>query len=185
MGSYATDETGKVTGWQLSSGQQVQLGFSAFGDILDYYSSLNATRKESFQYDFQAWQAQQNSAILGAEAEDIIKAGNENVNRVKEEGLRVRGEQRVSMGASGFDVSSKSYQNILSETDRQIENNAATIRENTMSAYANKKYQERMTQIQGELYKTASKITKKGTSAWGSAISAGAKFAALSYFGGE
>lgn len=183
MTKTATTSTGNSTGWSLTTQQQVQLGFSAFDDVLNYFSSLNSAQKESFQYQFQSWQSQQNASIYASEAKDVLRQGAEQENQMREEGLRQRADQRTAMSASGFDVSSKSYQDILSETDRQIENNAATIRENTMSAYASKKYQQRMSEIQGDLYSSAASIAKKSSSSWGSLISAGAKTAALAYFG--
>lgn len=172
-------------GWELSKEQMVSLGFSAFDDVLGYYSSLSAGRKESFQLEFQSWQASQNAAIIASEANDIIRAGNEQLNKMREEGYRTRGTQRATMSATGFDIKSKSYQNILSETDRQIEMNAATIRENTMSAYANKKYQQRIQEIQSDLYSKSASIAKKSSSGIGNLISAGAKAATMAYFGGK
>jgi hypothetical protein len=172
------------SGWKMTTEQQISMGFSAFGDVLDYYSSLSAGKKEAFQLNFQAWQSRQNAEIISFEAQDIVRAGREQENKMREEGLRTRGSQRAAMSASGFEVGSKSYQNIISETDRQIEMNAATIRETTMSAYANKKYQQRIQEIQGDLYEKSASIAKKGSSGIGSLISAGAKIGTMAYFGG-
>ena len=181
MGAPKTNEKGKVTGWGLDTGQQISLGFSAIGDVLDFFSSIDAAKTARSKYQFQSWVSRQNAMTLGLQAQDIVRAGFEEQNKMKEEGLAVKGKQTVAMGASGFSVGSKSYQRMLEQTDRRIEYNAATIRENTMSSYANAKYQQRMAEIQGQLYTKSAKASK---ASYGSLISAGLKGATLAYFGG-
>ena len=183
MSDPKRNEQGKVTGWGLDTGQKVSLGFSAIGDVLNFFSSTDAIKTAKSKEYFQSWISKQNAISLELQSRDIVREGIDYENKMREEGVSVLGKQKTAMGASGFAVESKSYQNILNQTERRIENNAATIRENTMSSYANAKYQQRLSEIQGQLHTQAAKSLKSSTS-YGSLISAGLKGAALAYFGG-
>ena len=163
----------------LSDDQKLKLGYSAFSDALDFFSSINSAQNQRAQFNMMSWQSGINAIQIERNAQDIVRQGRQQENIVRENALRERGYQVVSMGASGFSVSSKSYQNILEETDRNLDSNLSAIRASTMSSYANAKYNQRIQEIQSSAYRNAAKRAGRALD-WGSLVSAGLKtYAAL------
>ena len=126
-----------------------------------------------------------NASAIRQDANSILNYYGRQENIVREEGKRTIGNQRVAMGASGFDVGSKSYIGMLDETDRNILDNTLYIREEAMNKYASAQYQAKAQDIQADLERASAKITRKTSkqsSLW-SGLSAAAKMGAISYFG--
>ena len=165
--------------------EQVGLGFSALNDIFSIYTSLSNGRGQSNAYEFQAMLNNMNANIVRQDANSILDYYGRQENIVREEGKRVRGEQRVAMGASGFDIGSKTYTKMIDETDMNILNNTMYIREEAMAKYAAAQYQAKAQEIQAELYKKTAKISSKSSkiNALLSGISAAAKIGSIAYFG--
>lgn len=171
----------------MTPSEQLSLGFSAANDVFSIFSTMNAGNSQATAYNFQAFINNSNAQALRTDAINILTSYGRQANVVREEGKRQRGQQIASMGASGFDVKSKSYRDIINETDRNIENNVAYIREEAMSKYASTMYQSKMQTIQADLNRASAKISKDYSRSMSiaSGISAAAKIGAMSYFGGK
>ena len=167
----------KEFNYELTEREQLKLGFSALGDLFSIYNSLSTGRTLAANYDFSAFMEGFNATTLRQDMQTILESANREANVTREAGLRERGEQLTTMSSSGFAVESKSFQNILNETDRNIEENVAYIRENAMKQYAKQEYQARGLEIQADYEKKAAKAAKKSsrTNALLSAISSAAK----------
>lgn len=165
--------------------EQVSLGFSAMNDIFSIFSNINNGNSIAMGYNFQATINQMNAKTIRMDAEGILDYYGRQENIVREEGKRVRGEQRTAMGASGFDVDSASYQGMINETDWNIMNNTMYIREEAMNKYAAAQYQAKAADIQADLNRTAASIEKKKgkQNALWSGLSAAAKLGSIAYFG--
>jgi len=189
MGDGPLDKTLSTTtnksGYVMTFKDQVSLGFSAMNDLFGIFTSLSSGMANARSYNFQAVVNTMNAASVRQDAEGILDYYGRQENIVREEGKRTRGEQRVAMGASGFDVGSKSYTDIIDETDMNILNNTLYIREEAMNKYAAAQYQAKAQDIQAQLNRDAAKASKKSgkMNALWSAISAGAKIGAIGYFG--
>lgn len=173
-------------GFYLNTEQQIQLGVSAANDFFSIIPTLSAGYATQQSYDFQSWQLNQNAELLRKDAQDILYQSYDNENKVREQGLKVRGEQRAAMSASGFDVSSESYKGIIANTDYNIARNTAAIRKEAMTKYASVNAQADMTDIQADYYREAGSIAKKRAIGEGltSGLIGALKVGALSYFSG-
>ena len=140
MGNGPVDQnlstTTNKSGFSMTLREQVGLGFSAMNDLFGIFTSLINGRANARQYNFQATINQMNANTIRMDTAGILDYYGRQENIMREEGKRTRGEQRVAMGASGFDIGSKSYTGIIDETDRNILNNAMYIREEAMNKYA-------------------------------------------------
>lgn len=177
--------TTNQSGFVMTLREQVSLGFSAANDIFSIFSNLNAGRSAASAYEFQAVVNNMNANAIRQDANSILNYYGRQSNIVREEGKRTRGEQRAAMGASGFDIDSKTYVGMIDETDRNILDNTLYIREEAMSKYAAAQYQAKAQDIQADLERASAKITKKTSkqnSLW-AGLSAAAKIGAISYFG--
>lgn len=181
--------TNNQSGFSMTMREQVTLGFSAANDILGIFNAMNGYDPSAFGYDFQATMNNLNADIIKQEASSIFDYYGRQENIVREEGKRQRGQQVVAMGASGFDVRSKTYRDMLTQTDMNIENNTAYIREEAMSKYASSMYQAKQQEIQAGLNRDAARISRSYTKSMSrmnavlSGVSAAAKIGAISYFG--
>ena len=173
-------------GLKLNTGQKFQLAFSGIGDFYSGLNSIYGGFLQKSSYDFQAWQSSANADIARLNAQNIIKEGEDYLNSIRERGFKAKGEQVAAMSASGFEISSESYQNILKETDRNIERDTAAVKASFMSKYANQMYEADMMDIQSSYYKKAGKIAKQQGYLMGafSGLTGALKLGALSYYGG-
>lgn len=189
MGNGPVDKnlstTTNESGFSMTLREQVFLGFSAANDLFSIFTSLGNGRMAASGYNFQAVVNTMNAETARQDAKGIFNYYDRQENIVREEGKRLRGEQRVAMGASGFDIGSKSYEGILDETDRNILDNTLYIREEAMNKYASAQYQAKAQDIQAQLNREAAKIAKKSarSNALWSGISAAAKIGSIAYFG--
>jgi len=189
MNDKTQSTTTNQSGFVMTLREQVGLGFSALNDIFSIFTNLNNGHLEAMGYNFQATINDMNAATIRQDANGILDYYGRQENIVREEGLRTRGEQRVAMGASGFDIGSKSYQNMITETDMNILNNTLYIREEAMSKYASAQYQSKSMEIQAQLNRDAAVITQKSAKAAQkinnrmNMISAAAKIGSIAYFG--
>lgn len=174
-------------GYKLTYGQQWNLGLSAFNDFINIIPTIATGRAQAKSYQFQAMQANVNAELLRRDAQDIIQQGYEEENKIRVQGARTVGEQRTAMSASGFEVSSKSYRELVENTNYNIEMNAQAIRKQAMFQSANKETEAKMSNIQADYYKSAAKASKyqANMQALTSGISGALKTAALSYYGGK
>ena len=179
--STTTNQSGLV----MTLRDQVSLGFSAMNDVFGIFTSLNSGRSQAQQYNFQAVVNTMNANMIRQDVGGILDYYGRQENIVREEGKRTRSEQRVAMGASGFDIGSKSYVGMIDETDRNILNNTLYIREEAMNKYAAAQYQAKAQDIQAELNREAASISKKTgkSNAFWSGLSAAAKLGSIAYFG--
>lgn len=173
-------------GLKLDLGQKFQLGFGA---ISDFYSSFNSIYKGSLNqssYNFQAWQSSVNADIARMNAQNILREGEDYLNSIRERGAKIKGEQVATMSASGFEIGSGSYQNLLKETSRNIERDVAAVKTSFMSKYANQMYEADIEDIQSSYYKKAGKLAKSQgyTEAMFSGLTGALKLGALKYYGG-
>lgn len=177
--------TTNESGFSMTLREQVFLGFSAANDLFGIFTSLGNGRVASSGYNFQAVVNTMNAETIRQDARGIFNYYDRQENIVREEGKRVRGEQRAAMGASGFDIGSKSYTNILDETDRNILDNTLYIREEAMNKYAAAQYQAKASDIQADINREAARVTKKTykQNALWSGLSAAAKIGSIAYFG--
>lgn len=177
--------TTNESGFSMTLREQVFLGFSAANDIFDIFTSLSNGRTIAQSYDFQANINVMNASVIRQDANSIFNYYDRQENIAREEGKRLRGEQRVAMGASGFDIGSKSYTDMIDETDRNILDNTLYIREEAMNKYAAAQYQAKSQDIQAQLNREAGKIAKKTnrSNALWRGLSAAAKIGSIAYFG--
>ena len=185
MGDKTLTTTTNQSDFVMTLREQVSLGFSAANDIFSIFTSINNGRTVSHGYNFQAVMNTMNANLTRQDARGILSYYGRQENIVREEGKRTRGEQRTAMGASGFDIGSKSYVGMIDETDRNILDNTLYIREEAMNKYAAAQYQAKAQDIQAELNRTAARIEKKSgkQNALWAGLSAAAKMGAISYFG--
>ena len=146
-------------GFELTPEQEFKLELSAQSDFSSIVTTLASGLTKMRSYSFEANQSSYNAEILRQNIEDILQSSYDYENKIREEGLLVRGEQRAAMGASGFDANSKSYQDIIGKTDYKIARNTAAIRREAMTKYAAGMAKSKMTQIQGKMYKKAGKLS--------------------------
>lgn len=181
--------TTNESGYVMTMREQVGLGFSALNDLFSIFNNMNSGLTESMGLDFQAAINNINAVSMRRDAQGILDYYGRQENIVREEGKRLRGEQRVAMGASGFDIGSKSYQNMVNETDMNILNNTLYVREEAMNKYAAAQYQVKAQEIQANLNSAAADITRKAEKSKNrfnnifNAISAAAKVGSIAYFG--
>ncbi len=150
-----------ATDLSLSSQSRISLmtsGISGLGSVADSYFN---TSTQATNYSFQSTQSAQNAEMLLWDARDIIKQGDEAANQIKAQGLQVRGEQRTAMSASGFEVDSGSYQDIIDETDYQIAKNVESVKTQASLQAANKIYESQMATIQSNLQSEMASILQK------------------------
>jgi len=193
MGEGPLDQTLSTTtnqsGYVMTLREQVGLGFSALNDLFSIFNNMNNGQAEAMSLDFQAAINNMNALTIKQDAQGILDYYGRQENIVREEGLRTRGEQRVAMGASGFAIGSKSYQNMIDETDMNILNNTLYVREEAMNKYAAAQYQAKAQNIQANLNRAAADITRKSAKSMNkfnnifNAISVAAKGGAIAYFG--
>lgn len=145
-------------GYELTPEQEFGLRLSANSDFMSIGTTLASGLAKMREYRFEANQSQANAEILRQNVNDILQASYDYENKVREQGLRERGEQRTAMGANGFDVRSKSYTDVIGQTDYKIARNTAAIRREAMTKYASGMAKARMTEIQGKMYKRAGKL---------------------------
>lgn len=148
-------------GYSLGFSPRLLLLVSAGNDWVSAATTLAGGRLNQNWYKFQAMQNEVNANLMRLDAQDIIRRGDDEINRVREEGAKVRGEQRATMSASGFDVDSESYKAVIGETDRNIQRNVAAIRREAMTQYASMVTQARMSDIQAQYQRKAGKIERK------------------------
>lgn len=160
------------------------LGISGVSDLYNAFTTISQGSATAASYNFQAVLNEMNAENLMLETRSIMNMYGRQENVIREEGKRQRGEQVAAMGASGFSVSSKSFQNILDETDRSIENNVAFVREELAGKLSANIYSSRMQEIQADLNRSAAKEAKKQakTNAILSGLTGAAQIAAAGYF---
>jgi hypothetical protein len=173
-------------GFKLTTDQKLQLGLGSFGDFYSGISSIYSGALNQSSYNFQAWQSSVNADIARMNAQNILREGEDYLNSIRERGVKIKGEQVAAMSASGFEIGSTSYQNILQETDRNIARDTAAVKASFMSKYANQMYDADIQDIQASYYKKAGKIAKTQgyTEALFSGLSGALKLGALNQYGG-
>lgn len=172
-------------GWTLNTGQKMNLGLSAFSDFMSAFSAYSSAKLTQESYNFQARQNEINSALLMQDANDTFREYGNYENQVREQALKTRGAQRTAMGASGFEVTSKSYDNLINKTDRRLAENIAAIKTSAISKFATQRMYSQLSGIQADLYREAGAQAKKQakSSAVISGLTGALKLGALSYFG--
>lgn len=144
-------------GLKLNTYQKTELELSALSDFVSIMGTIGQGIADKQSYSFMASQSGMNVDLLRQNAQDILQAGYDYENKVREQGLKVRGKQRTAMSASGFDVNSKSYQDVIGQTDYNIARNTAAIRREAMSKYSAVNMEANLADIQSKLYKQAGK----------------------------
>ena len=172
-------------GWVLNTGQKMNLGLSAFSDFMSAFSVYSSSKLTQQSYEFQARQNEINSALLMQDANDTFREYGNYENQVREQALKTRGAQRTAMGASGFEVTSKSYEDLIGATDRRLAENIEAIRVSAMSKYSTQRMYAQLSNIQADLYREAGKQARKQskTSAITSGVTGALKLGALGFFG--
>lgn len=144
-------------GLRLNAEQRTELELSALSDFVSIMGTIGQGIADKQSYSFMASQSGLNADLLRQNARDILQASYDYENRVREQGLRVRGQQRTAMSASGFDVNSKSYQDVIGQTDYNIARNTAAIRREAMAKYSAVNMEANLADIQAKIYKRAGK----------------------------
>ena len=172
-------------GWVLNTGQKMNLGLSAFSDFMSAFSVYSSSKLTQQSYEFQAQQNEINSALLMQDANDTFREYGNYENQVREQALKTRGAQRTAMGASGFEVTSQSYEDLIGATDRRLAENIEAIRVSAMSKYSTQRMYSQLAGIQADLYREAGKQARKQnkTSAITSGFTGALKLGALGFFG--
>ena len=161
------------------------LGMSGVSDIYGAFSTLSQGMANASSYNFQAVINDMNAENMMLETRGLFTSYGRQMNVVREQGKRQRGEQIAAMGSSGFTVSSKTYQNMIAETDRNIQENVEYLKYEMAQKYGSIQYSARMQEIQADLNRAAAKEAKK--TAKSNAILKGitglTQIAATGYFG--
>lgn len=161
MANYTDEELLTALTPKTSSSSIWGLGMSGVSDIFNAFSSLSQGYANASSYNFQAALNEMNAENTMLEVRGIMNTYGRQENVVREAGKRQRGEQVAAMGSSGFSVSSRSFQNILNETDMNIENNIAYVREELAGKLSKNIFSARMQEIQADLNRAAAKDAKK------------------------
>lgn len=148
-------------GYSLNFVDRLSLNLNAGSNFMSAINTFSQGVSNKQSYVFQAWQNNTNANLLRADARDILNQSYDYENKIRREGEQTVGRQVAAMSASGFDVSSGSYQSIIGETNRNIENNIAAIRYEAMTKYAAAQAQADMADIQASYYRKAGRIEKR------------------------
>ena len=74
--------------------------------------------------------ADMNARLFEMEAADALKRGEENVENYKKQARQLQGSQKVALAAQGIEIDSGSALDIQSDTEAQIAEDIATIKNN-------------------------------------------------------
>lgn len=111
------------TGAAASSLQTASLIMTGLGAGVSAYGAYQQGQAQAAAMESQA-------SIYEAQAADARKRAAREERLMREQGERVKGRQRAVLGASGVSLSTGSPQDLLADTQRSIEMDAWTIREN-------------------------------------------------------
>lgn len=124
-------------------------------------SKISQGMDDAFRLDMQAAINQNNASLLRNNEFLIEKNFQENINDIQRQGKVFKGGQIEQMSASGFEVSSASYQNLLDNTDFEIAKNVAALKMSEETAKAQNKYNYQMSDLQASLYRKSAKRAKR------------------------
>ena len=107
--------------------------------------------------------AEYNAEVANIQAKDAINRGNIEAEKQSLKAQQVAGAQRAAMGASGAQVDSGSFADILLDTATTGEKDAQTIRTNAMRQAWGLESQAEIDLYQGKQAKVASQYAAAGT----------------------
>lgn len=107
--------------------------------------------------------AKYNAEVADMQAKDAINRGNIEAEKQRLKAQQVAGAQRAAMGASGAQVDSGSFSNILLDTATTGEKDAQTIRTNAMRQAWGLESQAEIDLYQGKQAKSAGYMAAGGT----------------------
>ena len=140
--------------------------------------------------------AEYDAANKQAQARDAINRGNIEQEQQRQKTEKLKGAQRAAMGASGVDVDSGSYGDVLLDTVTMGEKDAQTIRTNALRSAWGLENDAAITLFKGEAAEAAGKTRAAGTiltgfgqaygmgTGWGRAGGAGAQNGGIDRVGG-
>lgn len=116
--------------------------------------------------------AEYNAEVANMQAKDAINRGNIEAEKQRLKAQQVAGAQRAAMGASGAQVDSGSFADILLDTATTGEKDAQTIRTNAMRQAWGLESQAEIDLYQGKQAKQAAYMQAGGTLLTGTATAA-------------
>lgn len=122
-GAAASGTAAAGAGAAASSLQTASLIMTGLGAGVSAYGAYQQGQAQAAAMESQA-------SIYEAQAADARKRAAREERLMREQGERVKGRQRAVLGASGVSLSTGSPQDLLADTQRSIEMDAWTIREN-------------------------------------------------------
>ena len=134
------------------------IGLSALG-------SYNQQKANNAYLKYQASMARINAQLANMSAESALRAGEKQQQQIMTKTSKLKGAQKAAYGAAGIDLSSRSVQNVLNETDYmgEVDRNQAAANALT-NAWGYR--------LQATNYENNANILKSGQqSPWGAALS--------------
>ena len=134
------------------------IGLSALG-------SYNQQKANNAYLKYQASMARINAQLANMSAESALRAGEKQQQQIMTKTSKLKGAQKAAYGAAGIDLSSRSVQNVLNETDfmGEVDRNQAAANALT-NAWGYR--------LQATNYENNANILKSGQqSPWGAALS--------------
>lgn len=115
----------------------IPLALSAASTGLSAYGAFQQAGAQKAQMQYSAAVADNNAKIAGWQANDALRRGEEEAQRVRREASQIKGTQRARMAAAGLDLTVGTAQELQDQTDFFSEADAATARTNaTNEAWA-------------------------------------------------
>lgn len=133
------------------------------------------------QGDFADDLSKTNQQILNENARQVEQSGAIEANRLRQQGRAARGAQAAALAANNLDLSSGTPLDILLDTARASELDAATASYNSRTAARDMRVQGAMIRRQGRLDKRSSRISA-GTTILGSAAQSAGQYGLAKYY---
>ena len=144
--------------WWAIAGKAAQ---NALGTINTYYN----TKLQNKALKYQAAAARNNAKLARMQSESSLRHGERASQQIMTAAAKQKGAQKVGYAANGVDISSRSAQNIMNETEYQAQSDQIQTEANALAqAWSNR--------LQATNYENQAKIaTSKMQSPLGAAIS--------------
>lgn len=118
-----TSGGGAAAAGTAASLQTASLVMTGLGAVTSAYGAYQQGQAQGAAMEAQA-------KIYEAQAADSQRRASREERLMREQGARIKGRQRAVLGASGINLSTGSPMDVIADTQRSIEMDAWTIREN-------------------------------------------------------
>ena len=93
------------------------IGAAIASGVMSAANSYSSTKLSNIQSRYSAKTNELNAKLSERQAENALRRGEKEQQQIMTKGAKVKGAQKVAYGANGIDLSSRSAQNVMNETD--------------------------------------------------------------------